>query len=184
MSQEPFSQPNPYASPVLPPTVRPWQSPENKRPTLCTVMFIIDLIFCAIRVPLVFIGFWGIRMVEAGQLKLNIPLELLWWEVYTGVGIVIFGLLANILLLNNKRIGVLFGFIAIMAALASLVVGLAEMSAVVEVGAKAAEESARQAGAVIGLVFRLGINVLYLVALLKFSAWHASRAQASLDFNA
>ena len=140
-------------------------------------MIITDLVFCALRVPLVLIGFMGFAMVESNQLKLGIPMEYLWWETGTGLGIVVFGLLANILLLNNKRIGVLLGYVAIIAALASVVVGLFELVKLADPAAKPAEETARKVGAIIGLVIRVGFNFLYAITLMKFAAWHDSQEE-------
>jgi hypothetical protein len=167
---------NPYAvSSSSPPPRRP-AAAAGKRPTFCTVLFIMDLLFCIMRVPLVLFGIFAAFMLYSGNAHFPFPEELVWWDVGTGVGVITFGLLANVLLLMNKSSGLTFGWLAVVAAVASTIVGATQQFSFTGDALMPAGDVGRIIGVVIGLIVRLGFNVMFALAMLKSEAWQASRA--------
>lgn len=165
MSIPPDSQ-NPYSSPT---TVDQVPAKRVYLPGYCKTMFIIDLVLCCLRVPMVILGFVGASMITPDD-----PLaQTVKFELATGIAIVGFGILANIGLLLKKSWGALLGYLALVASTASI------GTAVMQIGAQMdqyAEGSPERIGAVIGggfvFMIRLALMGLYLAALLKFSAWY------------
>jgi hypothetical protein len=94
-------------------------------------------------------------------------------EIATGAGIVIFGLLGDLLLLLKQRWALVLAAMALLFTLASTGVGIWQLSEMYQ--PMAGNDAARQVGFVIGglftLMVRIGIAVAYGVALWMYSKW-------------
>lgn len=92
----------------------------------------------------------------------------------------LFGFVADVAILLRQRWGLIVGWFAAAATLASIAVGIWQATLLqVPQGADAA---AFRAGATIGIAFttlvRLGLLAAYVGALLSFSAWFERHTQA------
>jgi hypothetical protein len=156
---------NPYSSSA---TVN--QAPKALRalPGSCKTVFIIELVFCGLRAPLVALGFVGVAMIAPDDPLAQTAI----YELATGIGMVGFGVLANIGLLMKKSWGVPLGYLALVASAGSIGTAVWQLSAQMD---QFPEGSPVRVGVMIGggLVFMLRIALmgLYLSALTKFSAW-------------
>lgn len=173
-SPSPFGTDNAYASP-LHGGLRASSAVNAPRfPVFARVMFIVSLVFCCLRmlmVPLSILGYASGAAAEMGTSVL--------FEIITGIGIAVFGVLGNGLLLARKPIGVTFGWLLVLSVLGSLAVGLWQAFMLwsdMEPG------TPEFIGIVIGLVFTLAIRVslliAYIAALMMFGKW--LRAQAGV----
>src|SRR5262245_59059715 len=110
------SQPNPYGNQN--PYVSPqggwgqpdqWSQPGGHAPGVpgfCTTMFVVSLCFCVIRGVLVAVGFLGLAILPAGSPAVVV----VYFELATGIGMVLCGLPANSLLLAKNQIGIFLGW--------------------------------------------------------------------------
>lgn len=162
--------PQPFQQPMGPP-------PHRGIPTLSKVMFIVSLIICLLRVPLVFFAFVGLMMIQQGQG----PVELLptvWFEIGSGAALAGCGILANGLMLAKIDWAVKLGYLTVLAVLFSIGVGI--WQAMLQVGLQQ-PGTPEQAGMMIGIVlvigFRLTLLGLYVAALIQFAAWTQQREQ-------
>lgn len=142
-----------------------------KLPTFCLVMFIIDLIFCCLRVLFVILGVVGYQMLkQQGDPMADTAL----YEIVTGGLIVLFGIPANGLMLAKQKWAVFLGWLTLVVTFASIAVGIWQASVMMD-GIAANGNEAEQVGGYIGagfsIIVRLGIVICYAIALLKFSSW-------------
>lgn len=159
---------NPYASPLAKPASAAWPN-RNAPPTFAKVMFIIDLVLCAIRALLVLAAVPGYIVLKQQQSPLAataIP------EILCGLAIVLSGIPADILGLLRKPSAVWFGAFACLAALASVAVGAWQASFQLD---NFAAGTPQRVGFYLGLGFtllvRIGIVVVYAAALVQFANW-------------
>lgn len=163
-----FDSQNPFA--VNDPTGgNRFRSHAASMPTIVTVMAILSLIFCLIRIPLVAMGIMGYSELAA----LGHPMAMAApWEILTGIGMVICGILGNILLLAKKRAGVAIGWGLMGCTIGSIAVGLWEASIMLgQFPDGSPQKVGGYIGAAITLVIRLALVVLYIIALNKASAF-------------
>lgn len=155
---------NPYLSPA---TANPARA-ARALPGFCKTIFIIELVLCCLRVPLVVAGFVGATMMGPDD-----PLaQTVIYELATGVGIVGFGILANIGLLMKKGWGVPLGYLALVATAGSVGTGILQFSAQMnQFPMGSPERVGVMFGGGIVFIIRLALMGLYLAALKKFSAW-------------
>jgi hypothetical protein len=148
-------------------------------PTFPKVIFILDIIFCAIRLLMVPLSLFGAVVMK--QQNPNDPMiETTYYEVATNLAVGLFGLLAAALMLGRKRIGLVLGLVAILAVLANMGVGFWQGSLTMEKnGFKPG--SPEFAGALFGIglvvLIRLVLLGLYIGALVSFSRMPQQRAE-------
>ena len=166
-----MSSDNPFASPYATLPQRP-RTPAraSQLPMFSMVVLIIDLVFRFLRVVLVLfsvIGIWALGTAN----------PLFFWgvlEIVTGGAMVIFGILGDSLVLAKKRIGLSLCWIALIATVANLIVGLCEIPLQMDAQMQNGQIGPEQAqavkigmligGGVVGLL-RLGLIIGYGVAL-------------------
>jgi hypothetical protein len=179
-----FDQPdplNPYRAPYAA-GGHALRKPTGSLPTFVLVMMVADLCLCALRTLLVIFSIVGLIALqqnppggvppELEQMRKTAP-----FEVVSGVGIALFGLVANAAMLARQRWGVIVGWFAVASTVASMLVGLWQATAInVPQGADAeAFRIGAAAGVAIVSALRLGWLGAYVVAMLRFAAW--SRGQ-------
>jgi hypothetical protein len=125
---------------------------------------ITDLVFACIRVPLGLLAILGMTLLPDGSPLHAAALAV----VATTVGIAVFGILGNTLLLLRKPAGVTFGFVDLTFSALGIAAGL--WDGILRLGEPAeAAESARRHGMEVGLVLavivRVALNVCYAIAL-------------------
>lgn len=171
-------QPNPYDSPQYSsagPSYEPIAPGRNASslPVFCLVMFILDLAFSLLRVPIVALTLIALTAGDTTPLVVQTGL----FEAITGIAMVAFGLTANVALLFKQRWGLMLGWAKVAAALSSVAVGWWQMAIVM---GEFAEGSPERIGGFIGggiaAVFRLGLLALYGGALVTFAKWSARRS--------
>lgn len=182
-SYPPYDPLNPYRAPFASGAAGT-RVRSDSLPTYVVVMMIIDLCLCALRGVLVVFSIIGLMVLmreppgvvgTPDVMRTTAPLE-----VATGIGIVVFGLVANVAILLRQRWGVIVGWFAAGATLASIAVGIWQSTAMQPPAGVDAD--AFRLGATIGVVFttlfRLGLLAAYVWALLRFAAWFQPRTQA------
>jgi hypothetical protein len=171
---------NPYAAPTTTGMTRlPLRT--GLFPTICTVMFILDLIFCALHVPLAFVN-----LAQMDDLKSFLPPGHRWFtavkvDVGLRLAIAATGVLGAALLLAKNRLGLIFGGLAVALAAAFIIftiwVAFDVVNELPDNGHPEAQaiKSGVKAGAFIGVLLRIVLNTLYVVALVKFAGWWNQR---------
>jgi len=145
--------------PVLPPALPTF-------PLYSRIFFILSLVFSVLRLLLVALSFVGWAAME-GQ---DAPLErTVIFEILTGAGMAVFGLVGNIMMLCRKVVGTVFGWLLVAFALGSLGVGVWQGSIIFS---QFEPGSPQFIGGIIGmggvLVVRLGLIVAYSFAIIWF----------------
>lgn len=142
-------------------------------PTFCKVMFILDLIFCFMRLPLVLFaipGYFALR--KSGDPMLQTVV----YEIATGAGIVVSGFAADILMLMRSRSAATLGWFCLAVTLASFGVGCWQANLQL---ARMVPGSPQMIGGFVGLglvlTVRATLLLLYAIAISKFSQWAAKR---------
>lgn len=163
----PFDPANPYAAPIGGQAI---QAPRRQGlPGFAMAMFIIDLVFCVLRLPMVMFGFVGYAALKQG----NHPLfPTVAGEIASGMCMVLFGLPANILGLLGKRWAVWFGVLSLIATAGSIAVGI--WQATIKLGEFAAgspEQMGGYVGMAIMVMIRLALAGAYIGALVQFAKW-------------
>jgi hypothetical protein len=147
---------NPYDPPVHAPS----------RPTtkgFAKGWIITDLVFCSLRLIAGLLG-----VVGASQIPSDNPLApTIMFEILTAMGIACFGIPANILLLNGRRLGVALAWTALLFTALSLGVSAWQMSIQMEIVADQATRFGMMVGAGIVFVIRLGLNITYATVVYK-----------------
>jgi hypothetical protein len=136
------------------------------------IVFIIDLIFCVLRIGFVVLGLIGYQNLD-GPLLDSAPYELI-----TGAAIVLFGISGNGLMLAKQTWAVALGWLALAATLGSIGVGIWQASIMLDFFAQNGNEAERiggYIGAGFSILVRVEIIFTYLFALLKYSSWSARR---------
>ncbi len=183
-SYPPYDPLNPYSSPAESGGVGR-RVRSDSLPTYVVAVMIIDLCLCVLRSVLVGFSVLGmVMLMQEGPGPANAKFEAVRasvpWEVATGIGIVVFGMVANVAILLRQRWGIIVGWFAVGATLASMAVGIWQATAMQL--PQGVDEDAFRIGATIGVVFttvfRLGLLAAYVGALLRFAAWFEPRTQA------
>ena len=173
--------PNPYDSPVHGGYGQPYgqgarQRPADALPVFCIVMFIVDLVFSLIRVPLVLLGIVALQAPRLDPVMAQTGLL----EVATGAAMVMFGIPADIAMLLKQKWGLILAWVKVAALLGSVGVAFWQISFILD---QFPPGSPQRMGAFVGGgiagVIRLSLIGLYVTAVVKFSAWSAQRAAAS-----
>lgn len=125
---------------------------------------IMDLIFCLIRIPLVLFGVIGMmsKEVDLGPLKNSAV-----FEVGTGIAMALLGLIANGLLLMRNPMGVVFGWMALVATGGSILVGIWQVSIQLGMAPDEATKIGMMVGGGMAVLIRVGLNAGYAMALTK-----------------
>ena len=102
-SPNPFGNQNPYSAPQ-----GGWGAPQGQWgqpsgytpdvPAFCKVMFIVSLVFCFLRAIIVALGFVGMGMLP----KDDPAMKMAFFEIGSGLGMVLCGVPGNALLLAQK----------------------------------------------------------------------------------
>ena len=181
------SQPNPfgYQNPYTPPQggwqpQGQWGQPSGYTPDVpgfCKVMFIVSLVFCFLRAIIVALGFVGMGMLP----KDDPAMKMAFFEIGTGLGMVLCGVPGNALLLAKNQIGVFLGWGLVAFTVGSILTGIITvfMMAGNPAGPKAppGAETAQFVGMMIGggisVLIRVGIIAAYGAALIQFQNWYS-----------
>ena len=141
---------NPYDPPVHAPS-RPTTKGFSKG------WIITDLVFCSLRLIAALLG-----MVGASQIPDDNPLApTFMFEVLAAMGIACFGIPANILILNGRRLGVALAWASLLFTALSLGVSVWQMSIKIELLPDQATRFGMMIGAGIVFVIRIGLNITY-----------------------
>ncbi|MEZ6123154.1 MAG: hypothetical protein R3C49_08280 [Planctomycetaceae bacterium] len=133
-------------------------------------MFIAGLVFCGIRIVMVALAFLGYSTIRQQQADHPL-LSGIRWEIVTGIGIVAFGITANVLLLSGNRRGIPLGWCLVAAVVGSVAVGLLQTSIQFSYLPYGSPERVRAwIGLVSVLAIRAGLLAGYAVALRQTSA--------------
>jgi len=137
-------------------------------PTYAKVVIIIDLVFCSLRLLLVPLSIFGMTVIEPSDPLYPTAI----FEILTLLGIALFGIPGNALLLMGKPIGILLVGLAILATIGSIGVGFWQMPIMLdEFPPGSPERTGGMIGGVVVALIRLGIIVMVGAALMKFKAW-------------
>ena len=177
----PLDQPNPYVSPQAgswgTPTM-PAAPPSHPMPTFCKVMFWVDIVFSAIRIPAVAVGIlaYSIAQPHANAMVAQTGI----FEIASAMGMVLFGFTGDIAMLLKQKWGVYLGGLKVASVLASCAVGIWQATFVME---QFASGSPNRVGVVIGAAFSVGLRLAlvaaYAAAIVQFAKWCNSRTAAS-----
>ena len=182
---------NPYLSPGPSPYAQPVAAAyaardPNRLPVYCLVLFIMDLAFSLLRAPLVVMSVVGLYMMARGPADHDMSRMVAQTglgEVLTGAAIVLCGVPANIALLCKQGWAVVLAWVAVVATLGSIAVGMWQLSFMVQ---QFPEGSAERIGAIMGGIFTGGFRVallgLYAAALVVFTMWSASAGARGCEF--
>jgi hypothetical protein len=147
-------------------------------PGFCLAMFIMSLIFCLFRLPLVIFGAiaWSNldQMAHDPVIAATVP-----FEVISGMSLVLLGIPANLALLFKQRWGVWLGLMTVAASLVNVGLAVWQLSIMVQVTPDEQERIGLIIGALMTMAIRLTIIGLYAAAVLKMSKWLASRPVAA-----
>lgn len=147
----------------------PFRQPM-KMPVYSRVVLIIDMILCGFRGLLVVFGVVGYVVMKQ---QLGAIASTALFEVGTGLGIVVFGLSGDLLLLLGRTWAIGLAYLALFFTVGSMAVGLWQLT--IQYAQLAGNDPAQQIGAVIGVVLALGIRLaivsVYGVALYMYSKW-------------
>jgi hypothetical protein len=175
--------PNPYAPSTYKASLAggPPQSTPGREslPTFCLVYFVIDLVFCCMRALLVLLGIVNLTAgmgVQDPMVKATLV-----YEVGAGLGMVLLGIPANLLMLFRQRAGVFLAIGKLLATFASFGVGIWQLSFII---ANFPEGSPERIGAMVGagmtMVLRLGLVAVYIGAIVTFWKWLGRRDSAGM----
>lgn len=164
----PYDSRNPYSAPLSEQPFLAPRAPEGL-PGFAKTMFIIDLIFCCLRVPMVMLAFVGYATLQ----QRNDPLlPTVMGEIAAGIGIALFGIPANILALLRVRMAVWLAALSLIATSGSIAVGIWQGTFKIE---EFPAGSPQRMGAVVGMAFaiivRVGLAGAYLGAVVQFANW-------------
>jgi len=163
MSSNPYSPPQgpwaPQGIPVLQPAL-----PEF--PIYSRIFFILSLIFSTLRLLLVALSFVGWAQMKGEDNPLE---KTVVFEILTGAGMAVCGLIGNPLMLFRKTIGTIFGWLLVAFSVGSIGVGIWQGSMIFS---QFEPGSPQFVGALIGmggvLIFRLALIVAYAFAIVWF----------------
>ena len=161
---------NPYTSPSH--TGATHRRESRRLPGFCKAVFILDLCFCVIRVGLVLLGLVGYvtlkRQEPTSPLLPSVTMELL-----TGLAIAATGIPASIAMLARQSWGAILAWMCVLATVASFGVGVWQLWLTID--AQAAPGTPQRIGFLIGgglvAMIRLALVLLYVAAVVRFSAW-------------
>jgi hypothetical protein len=169
-----------YVDPA-PPT-GPGAAPVTPVPTFSKVLFIIDLIFCILRIPMVLFAVLGLIALRSGQ-GIDMPYSetVVVLEIASSCLIVVLGIPTDILLLLRRGWALGLGYATALATLPSVGVGTYEAWIQYQ-NLPAGSTPAYGMGVILGGGVALGVRVLllvlYVIALVKFGGW-VRRQQAA-----
>ncbi len=180
MNEFSFEEHDPFASPAST-VMNSRQDTRTKLPPYCTTMFIVSLVFSVIRVPLVFLSAVGIAGLVAGEASTGIIVAG-FLELFSGMGMAVFGIAGNIALLLRKTWGLTLAYCLVASVLLSYLGAFLSVMRMAET----AEDPAMRIGMFVGalgmLTIRAAILVAYVVAILKFSEWIKSAGNIRNQF--
>ena len=183
-SPNPFGNQNPYSAPQ-----GGWGAPQGQWgqpsgytpdvPAFCKVMFIVSLVFCFLRAIIVALGFVGMGMLP----KDDPAMKMAFFEIGSGLGMVLCGVPGNALLLAKNQIGVFLGWGLVAFTIGSILTGLitviitsgqpGAMGPPPPPGAETAHFVGMMIGGGISILIRVSIIAAYGAALIQFQSWYS-----------
>ncbi len=167
---------NPYASSFAAPQQQP-SSIQASLPGYCTTMFIISLIFSILRIASTGFSILGMYMLSQADTASPLASNAI-WEVLTGAGMMLSGIIGNSLMLARKPVGLYFGYLLVFFVLGSFLVAMIQTVTLFNMqgsGVAGSQQQAQLIGMVIGasvvIVIRLALVGAYVFALVKFKQW-------------
>jgi hypothetical protein len=146
-------------------------------PTYITVILVIDLLLLLLRALFVMMGLIGLL---SGMARDAMVVDTGWYEVASGVLMVVAGLPANVAMLAQQRWGVWLAWAKVVGTLGSIGVGIWQLTYFAE---RYAVDSPEFAGVIIGAVlvvgWRLALVGIYCFAVVQFSIWAKQSEQQS-----
>lgn len=141
-------------------------------PMFCRIVFTIDAVFAAFRGAIAIMGIIALVQVFGSQQPERHTLIQGALEVATGLGIMIYGVLGNHMMLRSNNYGFYLGWGNILACIAASAVGLL---GIITMNDAIAEQGIPLAAILIVGIFITGIrivlNIIYAVALMRFKKW-------------
>lgn len=179
MSNTPsFPPTNPYA-PSSYAEFAPAGPAHAKMPGFCLAMFVVSLIFCVLRIPVVALGAIGWMQIAAGRVEPSPVLASVPFEVLSGAAIVLFGLIGNTAMLLKQRWGIVVGYLTVFSSVCSMGVAVWQLSYLFQDTAGLPQQAGVVSGGAFTLLIRIAIVGLYAAAIMTFSKWLASRPAAA-----
>jgi hypothetical protein len=167
-------QNQPYPQQITPPYAPYPPKRASALPTFCFVIFILDLVFCGLRIPLVALSMVGAQMAQNDPMVARTGSM----EILTGAAIALFGISAGVAFLCKQKWGAILGWLTCLATLASIGVGVWQASYMID---KFPANSPQRIGAVVGggisCLVRLALLGLYAFAIVKFVTFAGSRRE-------
>jgi hypothetical protein len=171
---EPQSQ-NPFASPLVADGANDSRRLDFDAPTLPKVMAILDIVFCAVRVLMVYSA---VTAVSGEFTKdLEIVAKTGWYEIAAGSGIALFGVVAAIGILMKASWAAPIGWMAIAFTVLSVAVGVWQIAIMwAEIPPGSPDQGMFLMSTAIAAMIRVALLWIYAVALLNYAAWVRRRA--------
>ncbi|MCL6501912.1 MAG: hypothetical protein K6T86_04450 [Pirellulales bacterium] len=143
-------------------------------PSYASVMLVIDLCLCGLRAVAVILllvaalAVQGVPELRSAVLDTALP-----FEVAAGIGIVLFGVVGNVAMLQRRQWGLVFGVFAALATLASLGMEISrnlQSKGDTHIYTEARELIAK-VRVLITFAIRGGLLAAYVGALIQFALW-------------
>ncbi|MDD5645260.1 MAG: hypothetical protein PHO00_07450 [bacterium] len=146
----------------------PTGMPLNPYPVFSKTLFIMDLVFSCLRIPLVLLGIIGmISMRHEDPIYFSG-----YFEILTGAGIVVCGLWANIALLIKNPMGITLAYYNIAFTIGSMLVGIWQIIIQASMlGGDTVKIASFSVGAGFTFIVRIAVLSCYFIALKKFKMW-------------
>jgi hypothetical protein len=152
-------------------------APPAKLPAFVTAFTIADLVFCSLRLILAGFSAIGFAMMEKGS-----PLyPTAGLEVISGLGIALFGIPGNIMVLLKKPGGIPLCYLNVASTVLSLIVGVWQATILVGNTSGGAETVGALFGGMVALVVRAILLVLY-IAVVRMAQKHFSEAPSQRPY--
>jgi hypothetical protein len=168
---------NPYASPQAYGDAP--QANSEQSSGFSKAMFIVDLVFCVIRIPLALRSIGVVVAMATFPAGVPVPYPAganpifvsAVLEAISGTAIAVLGLPANILGLMKRKLAFSLGMMCLLCTLVSILTVICQVILVGgELQSSVAQPGAFAAGIILALAIRVVVNGVYLTALLKFNA--------------
>ena len=150
--------------------------PDTPIPLFCKAVFVVDLVFCLLRLPLAGLSLLGFHMIRQGDPQSPL-LDTVWLELLCHGGIFLCGTVGYPLLLARRAWGMHVIGVLLVFVLAAAVLVLWQATLTMN-GVE--QDPAYRVGMWLGIAFRCGIGLLVVGALVNYRVWYRSTPTQAL----